>query len=45
VADAIGLVFVIAFVAALLAWIVTLFTPRKDLKERSEGEPLSVSAD
>jgi len=45
VADAISLVFVIAFVAALLAWIATLFTPRKELKERSEGEPLPVSAD
>ena len=45
VADAISLVFVIAFVAALLAWTATLFTPRKELKERSEGEPLSISAD
>jgi hypothetical protein len=46
VADAIGLVFVIAFVAAGLALLVTFFSPRMELKERSsEGEPVPVSAD
>jgi MFS family permease len=46
VADAIGLVFVIAFVAAALALLVTFFSPRMELKERSsEGEPVPVSAD
>lgn len=45
VADAISLVFVIAFAAAGLALASTLFAPRKELKERVEGEPMPVSAD
>jgi EmrB/QacA subfamily drug resistance transporter len=45
-ADAIHLVFVIAFVAALLAMVTVLFTPRTELTERSsEREPSAVSAD
>jgi MFS family permease len=45
-ADAIHLVFVIAFVAAVLGLISTFFTPRKELTERTpESEPVSVSAD
>jgi hypothetical protein len=46
VANAINLVFLIAFFAALLALIVTLFSPRKELKDKPiEEEPLPVSAD
>ncbi len=46
VANAINLVFIIAFVAALLAVIVTFFTPRKELTEKSvEAEAVIVSAD
>jgi len=45
VANAISLVFVIAFIAAGLALISTFFTPRTELKERVEGEPVPVSAD
>jgi hypothetical protein len=45
-ADAIHLVFVIAFAAALLAMVTVLFTPRTELTERSsEREPSAVSAD
>ena len=45
VANAISLVFVIAFVAAGLALASTFFAPRTELKERMEGEPIPVSAD
>jgi EmrB/QacA subfamily drug resistance transporter len=46
VANAINLVFVIAFVAALLGLVSTLFAPRKELTEKStENEPILVSAD
>ena len=46
VADAISLVFIIAFAAAGLALAATLFTPHKELKERTtEGEAVSVSVD
>ena len=46
VANAINLVFVIAFVAALLAVIVTFFTPRKELTEKAvDTEAVIVSAD
>jgi EmrB/QacA subfamily drug resistance transporter len=45
-ADAIHLVFVIAFVAAALAMITVLFTPHKELSEqRSEPEVTPISAD
>jgi hypothetical protein len=45
-ADAIHLVFVIAFVAAALAMVTVFFTPRKELTERQpEREPSPVSAD
>jgi len=45
-ADAIHLVFVIAFVAAALAMITVLFTPHKELSEQlSEREPTPISAD
>jgi hypothetical protein len=45
-ADAIHLVFVIAFVAAALAMITVLFTPHKELSEQlPEGEPTPISAD
>jgi MFS family permease len=45
-ANAIHLVFVIAFVAALLAMVTALFTPRTELRERGpEREPSAVSAD
>jgi predicted MFS family arabinose efflux permease len=44
VANAISLVFVIALVAALLGLIVTLFSPRQELKERAaDGEPIPVT--
>ena len=46
VANAISLVFLIAFVAALLAWIATLFSPRRELKDQTaEEKPVMVSAD
>ncbi len=46
VADAINIVFVIAFIAAFLGLISTLFTPRKELTERiPERESSTVSAD
>ena len=41
-ADAIHLVFVIAFVAAVLAMISVLFTPQKELSEQLEPTPLSA---
>jgi hypothetical protein len=48
-ADAIHLVFVIAFVAAALGLVTTFFSPRKELKERSslptENDRSPVSAD
>ena len=45
-ADAIHLVFTIAFVAAALAMVTVLFTPRKELTERiPERDPSAVSAD
>jgi MFS family permease len=45
-ADAIHLVFVIAFAAAVLAMITVFFTPRKELRELSpEREPSAISAD
>jgi len=45
-ADSIHLVFLIAFVAAALAMITVLFTPRTELTERlSERERSAVSAD
>ena len=49
VANAINLVFVIAFVAAALSLITVFFTPRIDLKEKkastTEEAPVSISAD
>ena len=46
VADAISIVFIVAFVAAALAFVSTLFTPRQELKERAiESEPIPMSAD
>ena len=46
VANAINLVFVIAFVAAFLALIVTFFAPRQKLQDRAaEDEPVLISAD
>ena len=46
IATAINLVFLIAFFAALLALIVTLFSPRQELKDKpAEEEPVLVSAD
>jgi EmrB/QacA subfamily drug resistance transporter len=48
-ADAIHLVFIIAFAAAALAMVTVFFTPRKELTdqrtEREEHEPSPVSAD
>ena len=45
-ADAIHLVFVIAFVAAALAMVTVFFTPRKELTDQQpEREPSPVSAD
>jgi EmrB/QacA subfamily drug resistance transporter len=45
-ADAIHLVFVIAFVAAALAMVTVLFTPHKELSEQlSERDPAPISAD
>ncbi len=46
VADAINIVFVIAFITAFLGLIVTLFAPRQELKDRvPEKEPVTLSAD
>ena len=46
VANSINLVFVIAFVAAFLGLLVTLFTPRQELRDRNaDKEPVTVSAD
>ncbi len=48
-ANAINLVFVIAFVTAVLALITVFFTPRIELKEKktstAEEAPVSISAD
>jgi EmrB/QacA subfamily drug resistance transporter len=48
-ADAIHLVFVIAFVAAALGLVTTFFTPRKELTEKlpvpTESDPTLISAD
>jgi len=45
-ADAIHLVFVIAFVAAVLAMVTVFFTPRKELREQLPAPETSlVSAD
>jgi EmrB/QacA subfamily drug resistance transporter len=45
-ADAIHLVFLIAFAAAALAMVTVFFTPRKELTDRAtEPEPSAVSAD
>jgi EmrB/QacA subfamily drug resistance transporter len=45
-ADAIHLVFIIAFAAAALAMVTVFFTPRKELTDqRAEREPSPVSAD
>jgi hypothetical protein len=46
VANAINVVFVIAFFAALLGLAVTFFSPRQELKDRAaESEPAMISAD
>ena len=45
VADAISIVFVIAFVAALLGLVSTLFAPRHELKDNSSQETVTISAD
>jgi MFS family permease len=46
VADAISIVFVIAFVAALLGLLFTLFAPRQELKDKApQNEPVTLSAD
>jgi EmrB/QacA subfamily drug resistance transporter len=46
VANAINLVFVIAFVAALLGLLATFFSPRQELSEASKDrEPILTSAD
>lgn len=46
IADAISLVFLIAFIAAALALTATFFTPRRELSERkTEGETLPASMD
>ena len=46
VANAMNLIFVIAFVAALLGLIVTFFAPRKELTENEvESESVMISAD
>jgi EmrB/QacA subfamily drug resistance transporter len=45
-ANAIHIVFVIAFVAAVLGLVAALFAPRKELTERApENEPVLISAD
>jgi Na+/melibiose symporter-like transporter len=46
VADAISIVFVIAFVAALLGLVSTLFAPRQELKDKPpQNEAVTISAD
>jgi len=46
VADAISLVFVIAFVAAVLGLLSTFFSPRHELKDQSpEDHSVTISAD
>jgi EmrB/QacA subfamily drug resistance transporter len=46
VADAISIVFIIAFVAALLGLFSSFFAPRRELKDRiTENEPVPASAD
>jgi MFS family permease len=46
VADAISIVFVIAFFVAFLGMVVTLFSPRQELKDKvPEQEPVTLSAD
>jgi len=46
VADAISIVFIVAFVAAALALGSTFFTPHQELKERTtDGDPVPMSAD
>ena len=46
VANAINLVFIIAFVAAVLGLVSTFFTPRHELREKTvENEPAPVSMD
>jgi hypothetical protein len=46
VANAISLVFVIAFVAAFLGLIVAFFSPRQELKDKApDKEPMTISAD
>ncbi|MFT3890687.1 MAG: hypothetical protein QM730_03565 [Anaerolineales bacterium] len=46
VANAISLVFIIAFVAALLGLLSTFFSPRKELQEKApEGETAMLSVD
>ena len=46
VADAISLVFIVAFIAAALALGSTFFTPHQELKERTaDSEPFPMSAD
>jgi hypothetical protein len=49
-ADAIHLVFVIAFIAAALGLVATFLMPHKELKEReapvpTESDPTLISAD
>ena len=45
-ADSIHIVFVIAFVAALLGLVAVLFTPHEELKDRSsENSPPVMSMD
>lgn len=46
VADAISIVFIVAFVAALLGLVSTLFAPRQELKDQSaQNETVTISAD
>ena len=45
VADAINLVFLIAFFAALLGLVVTFFSPRQELRDKPAEEQVVVSAD
>ena len=46
VADAISIVFIVAFVAALLGLVFTLFAPRQELKDPSaQNEAVTISAD
>jgi hypothetical protein len=44
--NAIGLVFIIAFIAAALGLVTTFLAPHRELKEQTpEGEPALLSAD